>query len=381
MRSLVSPVILIAGLVAAVPSRGFAQEPRSAGPLSVTVRDSLGRSVAGAELSIAGSNARGVRDARGEVTFSLPRGGPVTLNARRLGFRPATVEVMVDAHAPSTSVVTLMPIPQRLAPVVVRAAEYTGRMAGFYQRRDQGIGSFVTREKLEAEQPARLTDLIRQLPGVKIRSTPGVRNAVRFRLADVRCWPLVWLDGLPLAGGEYDLDLLPPNSIEGIEVYSGMSRIPSQFLDSRVRGTCGAIVVWSREGQARPKKPKTAVTATQLAELVASLKVYTADQVDVPARGDSLSLPRPIYPDAMLATGLPGHVLVEFVVDTLGSVELDTFGVISSTNAPFTAAVQRVLTEWQYVPAMLSGKRVRQLVQQAFSFVVDSSVVRRGSRP
>ena len=92
-------------------------------------------------------------------------------------------------------------------------------------------------------------------------------------------------------------------------------------------------------------------------------------------------MPRPIYPDAMLATGLPGHVLIEFVVDTLGSVELDTFGVISSTNAPFTAAVQRVLAEWQYAPAMLSGKRVRQLVQQAFSFVVDSSVVRRAARP
>ena len=68
-----------------------------------------------------------------------------------------------------------------------------------------------------------------------------------------------------------------------------MSRIPSQFLDSRARGTCGTIVVWSREVAPRPKKPKNIVAARQLAEMVASLAVYTSDQVDVPARDDSLS--------------------------------------------------------------------------------------------
>ena len=44
-----------------------------------------------------------------------------------------------------------------------------------------------------------------------------------------------------------------------------------------------------------------------------------------------------MYPDAMAFTGVPGHVLVEFVVDTLGSVEHDTFGVVSSTNPQLTA--------------------------------------------
>jgi len=68
------------------------------------------------------------------------------------------------------------------------------------------------------------------------------------------------------------------------------------------------------------------------------------------------------------------------VVDTLGRVELETFGVISSTNPQFTAAVQRVLPDWAYAPAMLNGKRVRQLVQQPFSFVVDSTFLRRANR-
>jgi protein TonB len=77
---------------------------------------------------------------------------------------------------------------------------------------------------------------------------------------------------------------------------------------------------------------------------------------------------------------VPGQVLAEFVVDTLGRVELDQFGVFWSTNPKVTQAVQRALPEWAYAPAKLKGKRVRQLVQQPFSFVVDSAVLRRANR-
>jgi hypothetical protein len=253
-------------------------------------------------------------------------------------------------------------------------------MAGFYQRRDLGIGHFVSREKLEHDNPAQLTDVFRRLPGVQITSTRFIRNAVRFRGNGSACWPLVWLDGAPLPTAEFDIDFLSPSSVEGIEVYSGISQVPPQFMGSRGLGSCGVIVVWSREGERREKKRKKAVTATELADLVATLKVYTPEQVDIPARSDSLSRPQPLYPETLLFTGVPGHVLAEFVVDTLGHVELDTFGVILSTNPKFTQAVQRALPDWAYAPAMLNGKRVRQLVQQPFNFVVDSSVMRRANR-
>ena len=303
------------------------------------------------------------------------------MRVRRLGFQPQTLNVVVDQRVPSTSIVTLAAIPQRLAPIVVKGGtNYTGRMAGFYQRRDLGIGHFVSRERLERDNPSQLTDVFRRLPGVHITSNRFVRNAVRFRANGANCWPLVWLDGAPLPTAEFDLDFLSPQSIEGIEVYSGISQIPPQFMGSRGLGSCGVIVVWSREGERRQKKPKKPVTATQLAEMVESLKIYTPEQVDVAARGDSVSRPQPTYPEALLFTGVTGHVLAEFVVDTLGRVELDTFGVILSTNPQFTAAVQRVLPEWAYAPAMLNGKRVRQLVQQPFNFVVDSTFLRRANR-
>ena len=363
------------------PNGAEAQAPPAPGVVSISVRDSLGRSITGAELTVDGTAVRGVTDDRGEVRFSAVRGGPATVRVRRLGFRPSSVDVVVDQHAPVTSVVMLSPIAQRLAPIVVRGgSNYTGRMAGFYQRRDLGIGHFISRERIEHDNPGQLTDVFRRIPGVQITSTRFIRNAVRFRGNGGTCWPLVWLDGAPLPTAEFDLDFLAPSSIEGIEVYSGISQVPPQFMGSRGLGSCGVIVVWSREGERKQKKSKKPVTATELAEMVASLKIYTTDQVDVPARSDSLSRTQPLYPETLLFSGIPGQVLAEFVVDTLGHVELDTFGVISSTDPKFTQAVQRVLPEWAYAPAMLNGKRVRQLVQQPFNFVVDSALMRRTNR-
>ena len=368
---------VIAVCAAAMAQRALAQDPLPAGVLSISVRDSLGRSIVGAELTVDGTPVRGVTDERGEIRFNAVRGGPATVRVRRLGFRPTTVDLMVDQRAPVTSIVTLTPIAQRLAPIIVKGANYTGRMAGFYQRRDLGIGHFVSRERLERDNPSQLTDVFRRIPGVQITSTRFIRNAIRFRGNSGGCWPLVWLDGAPLPTAEFDLDFLSPASIEGIEIYSGISQVPPQFMGARGLGSCGVVVVWSREGERKIKKSKKAVTATQLAEMVASLKVYTPEQVDVPARSDSLSRPQPLYPETLLFTGVPGHVLAEFVVDTLGHVELDTFGVISSTDPKFTQAVQRALPDWAYAPAMLNGRRVRQLVQQPFSFVVDSTILRR----
>jgi hypothetical protein len=373
--------LLVAASFAAVPQHARAQAPLPPGAISISVHDSLGRSIAGAELTVDGTTIRGVTDERGEIRFTAVRGGPATVRVRRLGFQPSSIDVLVDQRVPVTGVVTLAPIAQRLAPIVVKGGtNYTGRMAGFYQRRDLGIGHFVSRERLERDNPSQLTDIFRRIPGVQITSTRFIRNAVRFRGNSGQCWPLVWLDGAPLPTAEFDLDFLAPSSIEGIEVYSGVSQIPPQFMGTRGMGSCGVIVVWSREGERRQKKPKKPVTASQLAEMVASLKIYTSDQVDVPARSDSISRPQPLYPEALLFTGVPGQVLAEFVVDTLGHVELDTFGVISSTDPKFTQAVQRVLPDWAYAPAMLKGRRVRQLVQQPFTFVVDSNVVKRANR-
>ena len=43
-----------------------------------------------------------------------------------------------------------------------------------------------------------------------------------------------------------ELDNIPVNDIEGMEVYSGPSETPMQFSHHASRMDCGAIVIWTR---------------------------------------------------------------------------------------------------------------------------------------
>ena len=100
--------LLVAALFAATPNVARAQDPLPPGVISVVVRDSLGRSIAGAELTVEGTAVRGVTDERGEIRFTAVRGGPATVRIRRLGFRPTMLDVIVDQRVPATSIVMLL---------------------------------------------------------------------------------------------------------------------------------------------------------------------------------------------------------------------------------------------------------------------------------
>ena len=374
-------VFIVAASSAALPNRASAQDALPVGVVSISVHDSLGRSISGAELTVEGTTVRGVTDERGEIRFNAVRGGPATVHVR-------TSRISTDDRGHPRRSTRACGV-RRDALADPAAARDDGREGRRKLHRPHGWLLSAPRSGHRTLRVARATRARQSLAadghlpaatGVQITATRFIRNAIRFRGNGGSCWPLVWLDGAPLPTAEFDLDFLSPSSIEGIEVYSGISQIPPQFMGSRGLGSCGVIVVWSREGERRKKKRKKAVTATELADMVASLKVYTPDQVDIQARSDSLSRPQPLYPETLLFSGVTGQVLAEFVVDTLGHVELDTFGVIASTNPKFTQSVQRALPDWAYAPAMLNGKRVRQLVQQPFTFVVDSAVLRRSNR-
>ena len=145
------------------------------------------------------------------------------------------------------------------------------------------------------------------------------------------------------------------------------------------------IAIWSGLGRddERPReRARDNTSSAELAAMVESLKLYTADQVDVPARQDSTAPVRPLYPDSLYTARVEGGVVAEFVVDTTGRVALDAFGVVSSTHPLFTDAVRRALPEARFFPAQRGGRAVRQLVQQPFRFVIaDSAAPHRPRGP
>jgi protein TonB len=79
---------------------------------------------------------------------------------------------------------------------------------------------------------------------------------------------------------------------------------------------------------------------------------------------------RPRYPDILKSAGVEGEVLAQFVVDTTGHVEINTFKVLKTSHELFAAAVRSALPGMRFIPAEVGQKRVRQLVQQPFVFAI-----------
>ena len=80
--------------------------------------------------------------------------------------------------------------------------------------------------------------------------------------------------------------------------------------------------------------------------------------------------PRPRYPAELQRAGIEGTFVVQFVVDSTGRVDAKTLAFPTDAQPGFLRAVKDALLRSRYFPAELAGMRVRQLVQQQFSFVI-----------
>ena len=78
----------------------------------------------------------------------------------------------------------------------------------------------------------------------------------------------------------------------------------------------------------------------------------------------------PAYPDILRQAGVEGEALVSFVVDTTGRVEIVSFKVIRTSHELFAAAVKHALPRMRFIPAEVGSNKVRQLVQQPYSFAI-----------
>ena len=346
------------------------------GGISGIVRDSLGQAIIGAQITIPGSQLIAETDESGKFELAKIRPGMLALRFRRLGYLPDTVELLILAGRTVPLEVSLTRVQVSLTPVVITGrTDLTGWRAGFYQRKDVGTGHFFTAEDIDKRNPGMMTDMFRMIPGVTIQPSRGViRNQLRFR-GSRNCAPLTVLDGSPLASGEFDIDAISPRSIAAMEVYTG-SIVPPRYSVSPGIGqrTCGMIIIWSKEGERRPRKaqPNAASNAAELIKLVDSRQIFTAAQVDVTARQDSTRPVRPMYPDALYEAQISGSGMVEFIVTASGEVDPDRISVVYATHPGFVETVREALATAIYVPAIRGGFPVHQVVQHEFQFIPDS---------
>lgn len=255
MRPFLRPVLRLgipAGVILAALALGgrpvVAQEQGAA--LIVSVRaGGTGEPLRGASVFLDGTGMGGLTDAAGMLRLDGLPPGPSDLSVRYLGYASARKIVRLMRGQTSRITVALEPEPIPLAEVSVRVRASPGvrRLVavGFYRRMEHGPGSFITRSEIEERNPARSSELLRTVPGIRLIPTAfsDYRAAmVRSSIPGRQCPIQYVIDGMPAFA--FRIDDVPPGDIEALEIYRGSSEIPPSF--NRGTALCGVIVIWTR---------------------------------------------------------------------------------------------------------------------------------------
>ena len=243
------------------PATGLTQTPVGpTGAITGMVRDSAGLRLGQVAIGVDGVNGGEPRAATNDSgTYHIARIGigAMKLIARRVGYAPDTVSVVVvageAAHADFVMVTSVHTLPEE----VVVADQTRGKMGPFNRRKARGVGAFVTRAEIEKRQPGSVSELLRYLPGVavtqKMAGEPQPVHMQRSVHSSVQssCVVQLYVDGHPYPNG--NVDDFSPTLIEGVEVYRSASEIPADF---RTRdATCGLIALWTRDPETARRRP------------------------------------------------------------------------------------------------------------------------------
>ncbi|MGE0160777.1 MAG: TonB-dependent receptor [Gemmatimonadales bacterium] len=184
-------------------------------------------------------------DADGRFSLPIPNVDLYRLRAERIGFGTALTPPILFSNAERVGLtfrlhaqaVELDPID-----VVGESSRPAAIPGGFAQRAERGgLGYFVTREEIEARNPHLTTDLLRDVPGVRIVGD-NVAVGRRGRTRE-RCEAEVMVDGTRQGTAATSIDdLVDPARLYGIEVYTRSFDVPPELATNP---PCGLIGLWT----------------------------------------------------------------------------------------------------------------------------------------
>lgn len=128
-------------------------------------------------------------------------------------------------------------------------------------------------------------------------------------------------------------------------------------------------------------RARDTVTAPAVPPSAGQDSVYSVLEVDV-AVVRSASSAAPAYPLSMLKAHISGSVKAQYVVDTTGFADTSSLRVITATHQDFVTSVREALPYMRFEPARIGTMKVRQLVEQQFSFKIttDTTAATTASR-
>ena len=200
-----------------------------------------------------------VADGEGAFVLADLPAGSFRLRASRIGYtRTVTPYWRLESGDVLTVVVYVDPDAVLLAPLEITARERSRSpvLSAYYNRAERGLGgTFITREEIERRHPSLVSDLLADVPGVRLTSG-GIgansrvvtipRNAM---LRGGQCPVQIWVDGMLVTRGAVQVsidELATPETLEGIEIFRGLATIPPEFVTPEAR--CGVVALWTRRG-------------------------------------------------------------------------------------------------------------------------------------
>ena len=280
---MVAHVLLAIVLLGGIPDDGKVRQdtvpPR--GTIRGQLRTSGGESVFRAVVQALPSGLQTTSDQHGAFLLTGLDPGLVVLHIRGLGFQAKYVQVALAPNSGWSGTIHLEWVAQMLPEVVVRGqpsiwkpSEYadTHKYDDFFRRMKFGAGTFLDRETIHRRNATTLLELLQGTPGIRVRyNPPGSPAPTTVRMARCEGNPpnlAFYIDGnrIPMSAGvpktagsvtfgggspesnykaaqafEETLNSIHPRDIEMMEIYRGVSELPSDLG----RDVCAAIVVWT----------------------------------------------------------------------------------------------------------------------------------------
>jgi hypothetical protein len=272
-----SPAFVARWLVAGASLFTASQAAAQSIVTGVVRSDSTGQPLGGVEVTIEGAKARAQTDSLGKYALESPGGNQIAV-FRLPGYQPLRLRVIVKKDTVHADASLLRAVATQLPAVEVNApTRVTGPgREGFAERRAQGFGKFIDSTALRVREERRLSDVLRELAGVRLTeyhepnssiielraisplSTPSPSTQYdtpkgRMNVPGIQpCWVSVFFNGSTIYRSERTNGGRPPDlsrdfsvaSLESVEYYRTAAETPQQFGGGNAN--CGALVLWSR---------------------------------------------------------------------------------------------------------------------------------------
>jgi hypothetical protein len=241
---------LAAMLVARMQSA--AQAPRLSGILSgrVTQAGDTTIGVGGADVEIVGTGLRKYADGEGRFRFADIAPGTYEFRVRSLGYQATVLRLVVEeAHSPVRNI-ELRRLPNALTEVRIegRMVKVPARFEEVYARAAKGEGTFFLRQDIDRLNPFDVQSLLNMVPTARINDRKISFARCEGALgAQTEGKVQVYIDGTRVTASPSTstldaIRLVHPRQIEAMEVYTGVARIPAEFLND----ACAVIATWTK---------------------------------------------------------------------------------------------------------------------------------------